>query len=179
MNYIIRQEAESDYEVTERVVKHAFIDAAQSDKDEHNLVSRLRKSESFIPELSLVAVAEEQNVILGHILLSKIIINYDTNQKVESLALAPVSVMPDYQNKGIGKSLIETSLKKAQEMGFLSVIVLGHPDYYPKFGFQKSSVWNIQAPLEVPEEALMAIELQPDSLENVSGLIEYPDVFFE
>lgn len=179
MNFIIRQEQESDYAITERVVKHAFITAEQSDKDEHNLVSRIRQSDVFIPELSLVAVNEDKNEILGHILLSKVLIDNDKDQKVESLALAPVSVLPDYQNKGIGESLIKASLKKAKELGFQSVIVLGHPGYYPKFGFAKASLWDIQAPFEVPEEALMAIELQKDSLKNVSGIIQYPDVFFE
>jgi len=179
MNFIIRQEQKSDYEITERVVKIAFASAEQSDQDEHNLVSRIRQSDVFIPELSLVAVDKDKNEILGHILLSKVLIGNGDNQKVKSLALAPVSVLPDYQNKGIGKFLIEKSLKEAKELGFQSVIVLGHPEYYPKFGFRKSSLWQIKAPFEVPEEALMAIELQKGSLDNVSGVIEYPSVFFE
>src|SRR5699024_3295995 len=156
MNFIIRQEQKSDYEITERVVKIAFASAEQSDQDEHNLVSRIRQSDVFIPELSLVAVDKDKNEILGHILLSKVLIGNGDNQKVKSLALAPVSVLPDYQNKGIGKFLIEKSLKEAKELGFQSVIVLGHPEYYPKFGFRKSSLWQIKAPFEVPEEALMA-----------------------
>lgn len=179
MNFIIRQEQESDYESTEKVVKIAFASADQSDQNEHKLVSRIRQSDVFIPGLSLVAVNKDKNEILGHILLSKVLIGNGDNQKVESLALAPVSVLPDYQNKGIGKSLIQKALEKAKELGFQSVIVLGHPEYYPKFGFRKSSLWQIKAPFEVPEEALMAIELQKGSLDNVSGLIEYPSVFFE
>ncbi|ASK64175.1 GNAT family N-acetyltransferase [Virgibacillus phasianinus] len=177
MNFIIRQEQKSDYELTEKVVEIAFASADQSDENEHELVSRIRQSEVFIPELSLVAVSQDNDEILGHILLSKVLIN-NGNQKVESLALAPVSVLPDYQNKGIGRALIQKALEKAKKLGFQSVIVLGHPDYYPKFGFRKSSQWRIKAPFEVPEEALMAIELQEDSLNNVSGVIEYPGVFF-
>lgn len=87
--------------------------------------------------------------------------------------------MSDYQNKGIGKYLIEKSLEKEKELGFQSVIVLGHPKYYQKFGFRESSLWQIKAPFEVPEEALMAIELQKGSLDNISGLVECPNVFFE
>ncbi|GAA0611035.1 N-acetyltransferase [Virgibacillus siamensis] len=178
MNFIIRQEQKSDYVLTEKVVEIAFASAEQSDQNEHKLVSRIRQSEAFIPELSLVAVSKDNDKILGHILLSNILIN-DGNQKADSLALAPVSVLPDCQNKGIGRTLIQKALEKAKKLGFQSVIVLGHPDYYPKFGFRKSSQWQIKAPFEVPEEALMAIELQEASLNNVSGVIEYPSVFFE
>ena len=176
MNFIIRQERESDYELTEKVVKTAFASADQSDQNEHKLVSRIRQSDAFILELSLVAARKDNDEILGHILLSKILID-SGNQKTESLALAPVSVLPDYQNKGIGKYLIKRVLEKAKGLGFQSVIVLGHPEYYPKFGFKKSALWQIKAPFEVPEEALMAIELQKGSLDNVSGVIEYLSVF--
>lgn len=179
MSFIIRQEQKSDHESTEVVVKTAFASAEQSDQNEHHLVSRIRKSEVFIPELSLVAVSKDKHEILGHILLSKVFISASDYQKVESLALAPVSVLPDYQNKGIGKCLIQKALEKAKELGFQSVIVLGHPEYYPKFGFRKSSLWQIKAPFEVPEEALMASELLEGSLDNVSGVVEYPSIFFE
>lgn len=116
--------------------------------------------------------------IVGHILLSKIKINND-NQFAESLALAPVSVLPEYQNKGIGRLLILEALKKAKELEYNSVVVLGHPEYYPKFGFEKASSWGIKAPFEVPEEAFMALELQENALYNISGVVEYPSAFFE
>src|SRR5690625_2815053 len=167
MNFIIRQERESDYELTEKVVKTAFASADQSDQNEHKLVSRIRQSDAFILELSLVAARKDNDEILGHILLSKVLID-NGNQKTESLALAPISVLPDYQNKGIGKSLIQKALAKAKELEFQSVVVLGHPEYYPKLGFRKSSLWQIKAPFEVPEEVLMALELQEGSLDNVS-----------
>lgn len=177
MTYNIRQEQQSDYEMTETVVEAAFATAEQSDQREHHLVSRLRTSDAFMPELSLVAV--NGNEIIGHILLSKISIVRKDGQKVKSLALAPVSVLPNEQNKGVGKALIEKSLEKAKELGHQSVIVLGHPAYYPKFGFKKSSLWQINAPFEVPEEALMALELQKGALDHVSGVIEYSSAFFE
>ncbi len=178
MNFIIRQEQRGDYEQTEKVIERAFAHAEYSDKQEHKLVSRIRKSHSFIPELSLVAVERDNAKIVGHILLSRIKINYD-NQTAESLALAPVSVLPNAQNKGIGKRLIQEALDKAKKLGYHSVIVLGHPEYYPKLGFKKTSLWDISAPFDVPEEALMAIELHDNALEKVSGVIEYPNVFFE
>jgi predicted N-acetyltransferase YhbS len=179
MGFVIRQEQEKDYGSTEEVVKDAFALVDHSEQKEHQLVSRIRQTDAFVPELSLVAINKDNNEILGHILLSKVLIGNGDGQKVEALALAPVSVLPDYQNEGIGKSLIHKALEKARELGFQSVIVLGHPEYYPKFGFKKSSLWQIKAPFEVAEEALMALELQKGSLDNVSGVIEYPTIFFE
>jgi predicted N-acetyltransferase YhbS len=174
MNLEIRQEQVADYEFTENVVKLAFANAEHSDKKEHELVSRIRKFSSFIPELSLVATNKDNGSILGHILLSRIKIS-----KAESLALAPVSVLPEYQNEGIGGSLIYGALKKAKDLGYNSVVVLGHPEYYPRFGFKKASLWGIKAPFEVPDEAFMAIELRDSALRGISGVVEYPGVFFE
>ena len=96
MNITIRQEQARVYKITEKVIKSAFANMEFSDKTEHELVPRIRKSDAFIPELSLVAINEE---FVGHILLSKIKIVND-NQFEESLALVPVSVLPEYQNKG-------------------------------------------------------------------------------
>jgi predicted N-acetyltransferase YhbS len=174
MNLEIRQGQVADYEFTENVVKLAFANAEHSDKKEHELVSRIRKSSSFIPELSLVATNKDNGSILGHILLSRIKIS-----NTESLALAPVSVLPEYQNKGVGGLLITAALKEAKELGYNSVVVLGHPEYYPKFGFKKASRWGIKAPFEVPDEAFMAIELKDSALSGNSGVVEYPSVFFE
>ena len=103
---------------------------------------------------------------MGHILLSKIKIS-----EAESLALAPVSVLPEYQNIGVGGLLITEALKDAKELGYNSVVVLGHPEYYPKFGFKKASLWGIKAPFDVPDEAFMAIELSGNALSEVSGLL--------
>lgn len=75
--------------------------------------------------------------------------------------------------------LILEALQKAKELGYRSVVVLGHPDYYPKFGFQKASLWGIKAPFEVPDAVFMAIELWEQALENVSGVVEYSRAFLE
>ncbi|MCU9595028.1 N-acetyltransferase [Caldibacillus thermolactis] len=178
MNIIIRQEQVKDYKLTEKVVKCAFANAEHSDGNEHNLVSRIRNSDAFIPELSLVAIDNDNSRVIGHILLSKIKIVND-NQVVESLALAPVSVLPEFQNQGVGKLLIRKALKKAKELRFNSVVVLGYPEYYSKFGFKKASTWGIKSPFEVPDEAFMAMELGENTLDKVSGVVEYPNVFFE
>lgn len=176
MNFIIRQERKEDYRDTEEVVRRAFENETYSDQSEHTLVAKLRKSEVFVPDLSLVAVYEDK--IIGHILLSKIWIDTE-DKKVESLALAPISVLPEYQNKGVGRKLIQQALTIAEKLDFESVIVMGHEAYYPKFGFKKASHWGIQAPFEIPDELLMAIELKDNSLDHVSGVIQYSNAFFE
>lgn len=176
MNFIIRQERKEDYRDTEEVVRRAFENETYSDQSEYTLVAKLRKSEVFVPDLSLVAVNEDK--IIGHILLSKIWIDTE-DKKVESLALAPISVLPEYQNKGVGRKLIQQALTIAEKLDFESVIVMGHEAYYPKFGFKKASHWGIQAPFEIPDELLMAIELKDNSLDHVSGVIQYSNAFFE
>ncbi|MED0992146.1 N-acetyltransferase [Bacillus nitratireducens] len=171
----IRQEKKNDYRKTEEVVQQAFLNEEFSDKKEHELVKRIRECDAFIPELSLVAVDEG---IVGHILLSKITIEQD-GTSVESLALAPVSVARGHQKKGIGGKLIGAALEKAKELGYGAVVVLGHPEYYPKFGFKKASEWNIKAPFEVPDEVFMVMELRENALEGVEGVVQYSSAFAE
>ncbi|WP_155590931.1 GNAT family N-acetyltransferase [Lysinibacillus cavernae] len=174
MDSMIRQELTADYQTTEAVVKSAFLNEPFSDKKEHLLVQRIRQTDAFIPELSLVAIFQDK--LVGHILLSKIHI-MDGDKAVESLALAPVSVVPSHQKFGIGSQLIRAALKKAQELGYHSVILLGHKDYYPKFGFQPASKWHIRAPFDVPDEVFMAIELSENALANVQGVVQYSEAF--
>ncbi|WP_453993783.1 GNAT family N-acetyltransferase [Bacillus nitroreducens] len=177
MEITIRQEIPKDYHVTEEVIRKAFLNEEFSDKKEHYLVKRIRKSNAFIPELSLVAVNQKEDIV-GNILLSKIQI-VDGDQSVESLALAPVSVIAEYQRLGIGSQLIEAALERAKELGYQSVIVLGHKDYYPRFGFKQANLWNIRAPFDVPNEVFMAIELFEGSLKNVQGIVKYSEAFNE
>jgi predicted N-acetyltransferase YhbS len=165
---IIRREKEEDFNNIYEINKQAF-----DQKDESELIERIRAGKNFIPELSLVA--EENGKIIGHILFSKIKII--GKKEFESLALAPMAVLPTYQNQGIGAKLIKEGLKKARKLGFDSVIVLGHKNYYPRFGFERASRWNIKCPFEVPDEAFMAIELNVGALKERSGIVEYPREF--
>ncbi|QAT62933.1 N-acetyltransferase [Acidilutibacter cellobiosedens] len=176
MNIIIRQETEKDYKLSETVVEKAFKNAEHTDHKEHLLVAKLRKGGAFIPELSLVA--ELDGEIVGHIMLTKLLIENE-GSKYDSLALAPVSVVPEHQNKGIGSALISESLKIAKEIGFKSVIVLGHDKYYPRFGFKPASTWGIKAPFDVPDEFFMALELGDGALEDISGTVVYSKEFSE
>ena len=171
---IIRQEKKVDFHKVFELIKKAFEDEKLSDHKEQFLVQKLRQSNKFIPELSIVAEVESE--IVGYILLTPIIIK-NSNREFQSLALAPVAVLPKFQNKGIGGMLIKKSHDVAKSLGFNSVILLGHQDYYPKFGYLPASQFQIKFPLEVPEENFMAIELTDNALKEISGIVVYPPEF--
>jgi putative acetyltransferase len=162
----IRSEIPEDYDKITLINDLAF-----NGKQEGELIKRLRKREKFIPDLSLIC--ESNGIMAGHILLFPISILCG-NENHPTIALGPMSVRPGFQNKGIGGELVKEGLKRAGDLGFESVLVLGHPKYYPKFGFRKASLWKIRADFDVPEEALMAIELKKGSLDFGGGIIDYP-----
>lgn len=166
---IIRQERPEDYDAVYCVVKEAFENAEHTDGNEQNLVVELRKSKSFIPQLSIVAVENEE--IVGHILFTKA-----TVDGVEVLALAPLSVLPEYQNKGIGLSLIKEGHKAAQKLGYKYIVVLGHSKYYPKAGYVPASRYGIKAPFEVDDESFMAINISGNK-DKLNGIMQYDQAF--
>lgn len=170
---IIRQEQTGDHGAIKEITRLAF----QQD-EEADLIDRLRSNEqAFIQELSLVAAIGPE--IIGHILFTEINIVDDNQKEFTSLALAPVSVAPAFQNRGIGGMLICHGLEVATQLGYTSVIVLGHEHYYPRFGFYPAKKWGIIAPFDVPENAFMAMELVDDGLAGVSGTVHYPQEFGE
>lgn len=172
----IRQEKPRDAKAVFELIQKAFENEQYSDHKEQFLVERLHKSHDFIPELSLVATLEEK--VVGYILLSKILIESDT-QTNQSLAMAPLAVLPEYQGNKIGAQLIEEVHKRAKKMGYDSIILLGHEAYYPRFGYKLASSFNITLPFDVPDENCMAIELVENALKHISGTVVYPNEFYE
>ena len=166
---VIRAEQQSDYEKIRHVVTEAFRTAEHSDGNEQNLVEALRKSRSFIPELSLVAVKDDE--LVGHIMFTKAFVN-----ETEVLALAPLSVLPAYQNQGIGLSLIKRGHEIAKSSGYKFSVVLGHAQYYPKAGYVPASRYGIKAPFEAADENFMAICLN-DTGCRLNGTIRYDAAF--
>lgn len=156
MNEVInvRIEQETDVDAVRKVVKEAFAGAEHSDGDEHNLVDRLRHSAEFVKDLSLVAEADDR--IVGYIMFSRIRIGH-----AEALALAPLAVLPEYQNLGIGRTLIHTGHKVARDKGYSCSVVLGAPEYYNKCGYLQASLYGIRAPFEVPHRFYMVCPLNP------------------
>ncbi len=165
----IRQENQKDYEEVYMVVKTAFETAEHSDGNEQDLVVDLRNSDSFIPELSLVAVKEDK--IVGYILFTKIEI-----ENHEEIALAPLAVLPEYQKQGIGSMLIEQGHKIAKQLGYHYSIVLGSENYYPKFGYIPATQYGIQAPFDVANENFMAMKLNDTDIE-ITGVVQYAKEF--
>lgn len=176
MDIKVRQENQADYNAVFELIEKAFKILPSSDHREQFLVQRLRKSTAFVPELSMVA--ELENKIVGHILLTKLKIK-NGPYEFDSLALAPVSVLPEYQRKGIGGMLIQEAHIRARELGFQSIVLLGHEKYYPKFGYKQADSFGIELPFDVPKVNCMAIELTENGLDGVSGTVEYPKEFNE
>jgi len=168
MDFFIRQENKKDYEYISKLVSSAF-----GRDNEAKLIEDLRKTKKFVSALSLVA--EDYERIIGHILFYPVKIKGE--QEFDILSLAPVSVLPDHQNMGVGSKMIEEGLRNAEILGFRSVLVIGHPNYYPKFGFEPAKKWGITAPFSIPDEAFLAIELTPDALKNVGGIVEFPEEY--
>ncbi|HZL09565.1 MAG TPA: N-acetyltransferase [Prolixibacteraceae bacterium] len=172
---IIRKEVPDDYQRVFELTEKAFETMEISDHNEGKLVENLRKSDMFISDLSLVA--EQNKQVVGHVLFTPVLI--DNGQELfESLTLAPVSVLPEYQNQGIGSKLINEGHRIARQLGFTSVIVVGHAEYYPRFGYKPASVWKIRAPFELPsDDVFMALELKEGALNKISGKVVFPEEF--
>ena len=140
------------------------------------LTDDLLKDDTAEPRISLLAYDADKPV--GHILFTKASIeNGDDNTLMH--ILAPLAVLPEYQNKGIGGKLVERGIRISRESGFNAVIVVGHPKYYPRFGFKPASNWGIKLPFEVPDEAFLAFELKENALKNCNGTVEYPKEYFD
>lgn len=171
MKVNIRAEQPQDYAAIRQVN-----DAAFEQENEGRLIGALRALPDFIPGLSLVA--EAGNKAIGHILFFPAEIR--GKQAVHpTLTLAPMAVLPQYQGRGIGSLLVEEGLRRARQMGYGSVIVLGHEWFYPRFGFRPASHWNIRSPFPVPDAAFMAIELKKGALDNVKGVVRFAKPFDE
>lgn len=164
---IIRSEKPEDIQEIRNINIAAF-----DTEFEANLVDALRKS-----DISLISlVAEINGKLVGHILFSPVTLK--ENKPCDFIAgLAPMAVLPEYQRKGIGAKLIEEGLKQCKEAGYEAVIVLGHPNYYPKFGFVPSVNFGIRSEYNVPDEAFMAQELKRGALANFSGTVKYHELF--
>jgi len=164
---IIRPEQEADQHQIRIINTSAFETDAEA-----NLVDALRQSD--IPLISLVA--DEANQLIGHILFSPVSLA-ESGHTPAITGLAPMAVLPAWQGKGVGSRLVREGLKYCTEAGYDVVVVLGHPDYYPRFGFVPASRFNIKSEYDVPDEVFMLKELKQSALTGVKGVIQYHEAF--
>jgi putative acetyltransferase len=165
--FIIRPETHADIPAIRRVNEQAF-----GRPNEGHLVDSLRAAAATI--LSLVA--EEEGHILGHILFSPVTVG-EGEEGVRAAALGPMAVLPEYQNRGIGVQLVQHGLDTCRQLGHDVVIVLGHPNFYPRFGFRPAPPLGIRYSQPLPEGVFMVGELRPDALRGVRGVVHYHPAF--
>jgi putative acetyltransferase len=165
----IRAEKAEDIPAVRRVNELAF-----GRPDEAAIVDALRPA--VHPQVSLVAV--EGNEVVGHIFFSPVLIEAEDVDS-SAMGLAPMAVLPGYQRRGIGSQLVLEGLRECQRIGCDVVFVLGHPEYYPRFGFMPASQKGLRSEYTVPDEVFMVAELKPGALGGRRGLVKYRPEFGE
>lgn len=164
---IIRAETLEDHESVHRVNELAFPTPGEA-----NLVDALR--ENAHPYISLVAIDEDR--VVGHIFFSPVTIESATDS-FTAMGLAPMAVLPEHQRQGIGTLLVREGLRECQRIGHDVVVVLGHPEYYPRFGFVRASSKSLRSEYDVRDEVFMVAELMPGALNGRTGLVKYHPEF--
>ena len=165
----IRKEQPQDIPIIHQVNKRAFGQLLEAD-----LVDRLRRNCKDL--LSLVAVAG--NEIVGHILFSSVTVEGEETT-AEGMALAPMAVLPEYQRQGIGSKLVRAGIARLVSSNCAFVIVLGHADYYPRFGFEPAHSYGVRCEWEVPDDAFMILVLNESVMQGISGVARYRPEFAE
>ena len=163
----IRTELSSDIDDIYTVNVLAFPEPAEAE-----LVNNLRDANAIT--LSLVAVVNDQ--LVGHVLFSPMTITADDGTVCNAVGLAPIAVHPDFQKQGIGGQLIREGIRQLTAAGHNALILLGHPSYYPRFGFVPASQFNIRSEYDVPDEVFMAQQLNP-TMPMPTGLAQYHPAF--
>jgi len=166
---IIRSETPGDEAAIRDINEEAF-----GQKEEAELIEKLRNR--GVLALSLVAV--QDNEVVGHIAFSPVKVESESSS-FEAISLAPMAVLPIHQRRGIGSQLVRAGLEECRRLGHKIVVVLGHPEYYPRFGFVTGKVKGIDCEFEVPNEAWMVLELQEGALAGRSGTVKFQPEFYE
>lgn len=166
---ILRGERSTDFNDIYEINKLAF-----GREDEAKLINALRKTRNYVKGFSIVAVQEDK--IVGHAIFTHAAI-MNHGKRFNCLALGPMAVHPEQQRKGIGKKLVEEGILRAKENNFKAIVVLGHSEYYPQFGFIPASTKKIRTRFSVPDENFMVMELNPNALKGITGLAEYAKEF--
>jgi putative acetyltransferase len=161
----VRVEGPDDHAAVHEVHVAAFGRPVEAD-----LLDALRADGDLVPELSLVA--EQDGVIVGHVAFSRA----SVADGIPVLVLGPVGVRPEHQRRGIGAALIREGLERAAATDAAFVVLLGHPAYYPRFGFEPAASFGLRAPVPVPPQAWMARPL-PARPRGVAGVVAWARAF--
>lgn len=165
----VRPEEHRDCAAIRRINESAF-----GGSEEANLVDALRADVS--PFISLVSSHDTDSDPVGHILFTPVMIKGSEAGPL-ALALAPLAVLPEYQSHGHGSALVRAGLKACREAGYYIIFVVGHPTYYPRFGFRPARALGFECEFPVSDEVFMVTELEPGALEGVRGTVYYHEVF--
>ena len=176
MEIEIRHETKEDHRETETLTRNAFWDLYKPGCDEHLVLHKIRDLPVFVSELNYVADTGDR--IIGNIVFSKASVINDNDDEFEVLTMGPVSVLPEYQGRGIGTRLINHALDHAGKMGFAAVLIFGNPEYYSRFGFMNAEKYIIKTSEGENFDAFMALELFENSLQGVEGNFYIDPVFF-
>lgn len=169
---MIRAERPDDALTITDVVIRAYANVTYSNHREHLMIERLRATNAYSPALSLVA--EINGKAAGHILLTKAYI-LGAHSSVATLALAPLSVVPERQSCGVGKRLVQEAQQRAADLEFGSILLVGIPSYYPQFGYEPLSRYPITLPFDAPDDNCMILPLVPHALDGVAGRVQYAE----
>lgn len=167
MEFIIRLERPEDVIAVEALTREAFWNLHVPGCSEHLAARQLRASRDFLPELDLVAVDDGR--VIGNIMFTRSRVVGSMNENFETITFGPVSVLPECQNRGVGRLLIERGLTLARETGHSAVIIYGNPDYYKKYGFRPGRDYGILTADGKYHAALLVLPLVPGALNGVSG----------
>lgn len=163
----VRRERPGDEAAIARVNDEAF-----GGPDESRLVGAVRQA----GHAAISLVAEVGGRIVGHILFTAVTVG-SLESGLATLGLGPMAVLPERQRQGIGSALVEAGLRECARLGCAAVVVIGHPEFYPRFGFRRASTYGLQSEYDVPDEAFMALELVAGALAGQRGLVRFPPEF--
>ena len=174
---MLREENNADYFEVENLTREAFWNKYKPGCDEHFILNKLRQKESFIKELTYIALYE--NKIIGNIVYSKMF--HKGKILNEIICFGPISVHPDFQKRGIGTLLINTTVAKAINLGYKAIMITGNKNYYSRFGFKTAFDYNIHLEgnkIDDRAEYFMVKELEEGFLEKHSGVYNFDEIFF-
>ena len=161
--FLIRQEEPGDEAGIARLLEEAF-----GQPGERLLVDAIRRVRH--PAISLVGTVGR--TIVGHILFTRVSIEPDASG-VRAMGLGPMAVLPDRQRQGVGSRLVAEGLRACARDECDIVVVVGHPAFYPRFGFARASTYALRLEFDVPDDAFMVVGLRPGALANCGGLVRY------